>query len=169
MWEAFSNVLTSKSFLENIPNLLMLVLVLLIAVKLGIIRVKTKHVQIGQMSDSDKERTIIREQCDFTHTYLMGLVSKIEKTTSDGKLIHGGYFTRYILEAAYDEFVKWITFNHISRSPAYVHTKQEKIKALVYSMGVREEFKTREFAERMDRWVSEVIEELVRIRELYAK
>lgn len=166
MWEAVSKILTSSNAIQTIIGVIVIILLFIVMIKTGMIKIKTSHVYLG-LSESDKERTVIREQCDFTHTYLMGLMSKIEKVTSDGKLLHGGYFTRWILEQAYDEFVKWITQNHISTDKAYVHAKQEKIKALVYSMGVRDEFKTREFSERMDRWVAEIIEELVSIRKLY--
>ena len=118
-------------------------------------------------SASDTERAIIREQCDFTHVYLMGLVSKIKQVTPD--LLYDGYFTKYILEVAYDEFVRWITFNHIEDSEEYISTKQRKICSLVYSMGVRNEFKTAEFNHRMCNWVEEIIRELVRIRRVYER
>lgn len=168
--EQLAKILTSPEFLNSIPNVLLLLFVVGVAAKLGLLRIKTDHIQIGNtVAASDIERTIIREQCDFTHTFLMGLVNKIEAATDDGKLLYNGWFTKCILEVVYDEFVKWITFNHITDDEAYVHTKQEKIKALVYSMGVRKEFKTHEFAERMDKWVLEVITELVRIRKLYKK
>lgn len=168
--EHLVKILTSQEFLSNVPQVLLLLVVIGIAAKLGLLRIKTDHIQIGNtVVASDNERTIIREQCDFTHTFLMGLVNKIEAATDDGKLLYNGYFTKYILECVYDEFVRWITFNHISEDEAYVHTKQEKIKALVYSMGVRKEFKTHEFADRMDKWVLEVITELVKIRKLYKK
>lgn len=168
--EQLAKIFTSPEFLSNIPNVLLLLLAIGLAAKFGLLRIKTDHVTIGDTrAASDKERAIIREQCDFTHAYLMGLVNKITATTVDGQLMYGGYFTKYILERAYDEFVKWITFNHISLDEAYVHTKQEKMKALVYSHAVRDEFKTEEFAERMDRWVREILEELVKIRQLYMK
>lgn len=168
--EQLAKIFTSTEFLTNIPNVLLLLFVVAVAAKLGLLKIKTEHIQIGNtVAASDNERTIIREQCDFTHTFLMGLVNKIEAATSDGKLLYNGYFTKWILECVYDEFVRWITFNHISDDEAYVHTKQEKIKALVYSMGVRAEFKTHEFADRMDKWVFEIITELVRIRKLYKK
>lgn len=168
--EQVAKIFTSPEFLSNIPNVLLLLLAVGLAAKFGLLRIKTDHISIGNTrAASDKERAIIREQCDFTHAYLMGLVNKIVAVTPDNELIYGGYFTKYILERVYDEFVKWITFNHITLDEAYVHTKQEKIKALVYSHAVRDEFKTEQFAERMDRWVREVLEELVRIRQLYMK
>lgn len=168
MWEAIGNVLTSQNAMQTIIGLILICLLVVIMIKTGMIRIRTKHVQVGMCrSATDTERTIIREQCDFTHVYLEGLVSKIKQVTPD--LLYNGYFTRYILEVAYDEFVRWITFNHVEDSEEYITTKQQKICSLIYSMGVRDEFKTPEFNARMRRWVEEIIRELVRIRRVYEK
>ena len=168
MWESISKVLTGQNAIQTIIGILIIVAIIALMIKTGMIRIKTEHVQVGlSRSASETERAIIREQCDFTHIYLMGLISKIKKVTPD--LLYDGYFTKYILEVAYDEFVKWITFNHIEDSKEYITTKQRKICSLVYSMSVRDEFKTKEFQERMCRWVEEIIKELVRIRRVYEK
>ena len=167
-WDAFSAILLSPNALQIIFGIIILILLVSLMVKSGMIHIKTKHVVVGSSrSESDTERAIIREQCDFTHIFLLGLVSKIQKVTPD--LLYDGYFTKYILEVAYDEFVKWITFNHIENSEEYISTKQQKICSLVYSMGVREEFKTKEFQERICKWVAEIIKELVRIRRVYER
>ena len=166
MWTSIENILISKNALQTIVGVLVIVAIISLMIKTGMIRIKTKHVEVGvRRSASDTERAIIREQCDFTHIYLMGLISKIKKITPD--LLYEGYFTKYILEVAYDEFVKWITFNHIEDSEEYISTKQQKICSLIYSMGVRDEFKTPEFQQRMSNWVEEIIKELVRIRRVY--
>ncbi len=166
MWTSIENILISKNALQTIVGVLVIVAIISLMIKTGMIRIKTKHVEVGvRRSASDTERAIIREQCDFTHIYLMGLISKIKKITPD--LLYDGYFTKYILEVAYDEFVKWITFNHIEDSEEYISTKQQKMCSLIYSMGVRDEFKTPEFQQRMSNWVEEIIKELVRIRRVY--
>ena len=165
MWEAISNILTSSNALQTVVSILILVLVIVIMAKTGMLRIKTTHVNIG-MSDRDKERTIIREQCDWVHTYLEGLQGKIASIVHESK--YGGFFTKYVLEVVYDEIVKWITFNHIEDSERYVTVKQDKIASLVYSMGVSDEFKTKEFNQRMKNWVEEVINELLEIRKLYS-
>ncbi len=168
MWEAIERVLVSPNALQTIISIILILLIVVMMIKTGMIRIHTKHVQVGQTrSESDTERAIIREQCDFTHTYLKGLIGKIQKVTPD--LLYDGYFTRYILEVVYDEFVNWITFNHIEDSEEYISTKQKKISSLVYSMGVRDEFKTPEFNKRMCNWVEEILRELVRIRRIYLR
>lgn len=164
MWEAIQNVLISRNGLVII---VLVTVVILLAVRLGkhgLLKIHTRHVSIG---DDERERTIIREQVDWTHTYLQGLVSKIQQVTPD--LMYDGYFTKYILEIAFDEMVKWITFNHIIADEAYIKMKQDKICSLVYTYNVRPEFRTPEFQERMKRWVKEIIEHLIDIRKVYSQ
>lgn len=167
MWQAISSVLTSGNALQTLLTMVLLFLVLALMTKTGLLRIKTSHVQVGLMTSEDRERTIIREQCDWVHTYIKGLESKISSITPD--LMYGGYFTKYVLECVYDEIVKWITFNHLMNTESYIHAKQIKIACLVYSFNVRNEFKTPEFNTRMHKWVREIIEELIKIRELYSK
>lgn len=168
MWENIAKILISQNALQTIIGILVIFSLIAFMIKSGMIRIKTAHVTIGRMrSASETERAIIREQCDFTHIYLMGLISKIQAVTPE--LTYDGYFARYVLEVCYDEFVKWITFNHIENSEEYITTKQQKLCSLIYSMNVRKEFKTKEFQERMCNWVKEIIIELVRIRRVYEK
>lgn len=170
MWEAISRILTSPYTWQVLLLAVVLVFGGIVLVKTGTLSINTKHVSLGTESKEQYyERKIIQEQCDFTHTYLMGLVGKITAVCPDHTLLYGGWFTRCILEDAYDEFVKWITFNHITADESYISTKQKKICALVYNYAVRPEFKTQEFQERMNRWVSEIITELVRIRKVYTE
>lgn len=172
MWETIGKVLTSKEFLTNIPAVLLLIIAVCAMVKLGVIKVKTEHLQIGSITESKEayyERKIVQEQCDFAHTYLMGLIGKITDVCPDHMLTHDGWMTRCILEYAYDEFVNWIHYNHISSDDAYISVKQTKICSLIYTQPVRPEFKTPEFQERMKNWVKEIILELVRIRKVYTE
>lgn len=165
MWEAISVILTSSNALQAIASTLIVIAIIFVMIRAGMLRIKTSYLHIG-MSDSDKERTIIREQCDWVHTYLEGLQSKILHMKPELKF--GGYFTKYVLEIVYDEVVRWITFNHIENNERYVKVKQEKIASLVYSMNIDSTFKTPEFRQRMDKWTEEVIHTLLDIRKLYS-
>lgn len=170
MWESISNILTSPNALQTIVSIILILLIVVVMIKTGMIRIRTKHVQVGNARiSSDTERKIIQEQCEFTRAYLNGLIGKITEACPDHKLMYDGWFTRCILSDAYDEFVKWITQNHISDNKAYVSTKQNKICALIYSYPVRSVFKTPEFQTRMKNWVEEIIRELVRIRKVYTE
>lgn len=168
MWGTIGTVLTSKEFLSNIPAIILLIAAICIIGKLLKVQIKTDHIQIGgEPIEAYYERKIVQEQSDYVHTFLMGLISKITVTCTDQKLIYDGWMTKCILEMAYDEFVDWIHYNHISEDDAYISVKQNKIKAIVYSNPVREEFRTKEFEERIDKWVAEIIHEFVRIRRVY--
>lgn len=168
--ETLATILTSKDFLSSIPSVILLVVAIVILAKIMHVKVHTSHFTIGgEPAESWTERKIIQEQCDFTHTYLMGLINKIEAVCPNKKLQYDGWFTRCILEDIYDEVVHWITFNHISSDEAYVTTKQKKVCSMLYCYNVLPEFKTPEFQERVNRWVAEVIAELVRIRIVYTK
>ena len=167
MWQTISNVLTSTNGLQTLIVLVIIIIIVAVLAKVNILNINTKYLHFG-MSSSDKERTIIREQIDWVHTYLHGLESKIRDVPSDHTLIYGGYFTKYILEIVFDEIVKWITFNNIENSERYVTVKQDKICSLVYGQDVREEYHTKEFNQCIRQWVEEIIKKLIEIRKLYS-
>lgn len=168
--EQLANVLTNPTFWSNTPMFILLVVIFVILLKVLKVRVNTGHIQIGgEPREAFYERKIVQEQCDFAHAYLMGLLGKIETACADHKLLYDGWMTKCILEYAYDEFVNWIHYNHITDNEAYITTKQNKICSLIYAQPVRDEFKTPEFQERMCNWVKEIIIELVRIRKVYTE
>ena len=163
MWDSISQVLISDNGSIVIKGLLVLAGIACLAIGSGFVRIRTTHVNIGKTPVDVVERTIIRQQKDFAYSFIMSLESKIG---SSGK--YGGYFMKYVLERTYDEVVDWITLNHINLKPSYINLKQEKICAIVYGHNVSDEFKTPEFKDRMCRWTKELIEKLVRIREVYS-
>lgn len=159
--EAVVHVLTGPNSWIIIIALIFLIILGTILTKKGFIYISTDKFHVGA---DYKEREIIRAQCEWSHTYIMGLYSKINPTESK----YHGYFTRYILECMCSEVVNWITFNHIRTDPEYLMTKQSIIRHMLYSMNdVDEEFKSKEFSDQMNEWVKEVVTTLVRIRETY--
>ncbi|MBP5422623.1 MAG: hypothetical protein J6Y78_09300 [Paludibacteraceae bacterium] len=165
MWEFLSEFLTKDN---GFIILLLLVFVITILVIIGL-AIKNGHIHLNikgmKIGTDEAERNIIRRQVEWTHLYIMSLRAKIDCDESR----YGGYLTKYILERCFDKIVEWITFNHISKNSAYVDIKQEEICALVYGLGVADQFKTPEFRERMCKWTKEVIEHLITIREVYQK
>lgn len=159
MWDAIKGVLTDTNTWQVLLFLVFLVVIVIIAGKKGLLSVKAIGIRLGT---DETERNIIRQQTEWAYLYIMSLQSKIE-TNGD----YNGYFTKYILERIYDKTVEWITFNHLHTKNAYIEIKQEEVCALVYSLGVKDEFKTPEFKKRMCNWVRELIEHLVQIREIY--
>ncbi len=167
MWEAIGKIFTSENATDTFHFLTMviavsitvLIIVFLLGRK-GLIKVNTKHIQIG---NELTQRELIRRQVETAHTFIMSLYGKI--VTDENK--YNGYFTKYILERVYDKVIEWIIFNHITTNQLYVQDKQESLCNLVYMMNVKDEFKTPEFKQRMNNWTKELIEQLVKVREVY--
>lgn len=160
MWETIKDVLTSGNAWFILIFLVAVIVIGLILGRIGLIKVNTKHVQIG---NELTQRELVRRQVETAYTFVMSLEGKIitEGSTYDR------YITKYILERVYDKVIEWIIFNHITTNQLYVQDKQENIENLVYTMVVDDNFKTPEFKRRMDNWVKELIEQLVQVKEIY--
>lgn len=162
MWEAISNVLTSPHASEILHTLVIVLVAAIVLVKTGAVTVRTKHVRIGR---AEAEREVIRRQVEAAHDFIMSIEGKIKADTTQ----YNGYFTKYILERVYDKAIEWIMFNHITNSTLYVQDKQDTICNLIYTFDVGEDFKTPEFKKRMCNWVAELIDRLIKTREIYSK
>jgi len=162
MWEAISNVLTSPNAREILHTLVIVLVAAIVLVKTGAVTVRTKHVRIGR---AEAEREVIRRQVEAAHDFIMSIEGKIKADTTQ----YNGYFTKYILERVYDKTIEWIMFNHITNSTLYVQDKQDTICNLIYTFDVAEDFKTPEFKKRMCNWVAELIDRLIKTREIYSK
>lgn len=162
MWEAISNVLTSPNAREIMHTLVIVLVAAIVLVKTGAVTVRTKHVRIGR---AEAEREVIRRQVEAAHDFIMSIEGKIKADTTQ----YNGYFTKYILERVYDKAIEWIMFNHITNSTLYVQDKQDTICNLIYTFDVAEDFKTPEFKKRMCNWVAELIDRLIKTREIYSK
>lgn len=160
MWDAIARVLTNSNALLVLVFFSMFVVILIILAWTGLVRIDTGSFVMGA---DNKERDIIRQQIEWTHSYVMGLESEINADTSR----YGGYFTKYILESVYDEILNWITFNHINLESDYVSIKQQKIKSLIRQKNVDAKYRTKEFDRKVDKWVEDIIRKLVIIRQVY--
>jgi len=162
MWEAIGKVLTSANAREILFFLAVVLVAAIVLVKTGAVNIRTKHVRIGR---AEAEREVIRRQVEAAHDFIMSIEGKIKADTSQ----YNGYFTKYILERVYDKTIEWIMFNHITNSTLYVQDKQDTICNLIYTFDVAEDFKTPEFKKRMCNWVAELIDRLIKTREIYSK
>lgn len=160
MWETIKDVLTSGNAWFILIFLVVVIVIGLILGRIGLIKVNTKHVQIGS---EQTQRELVRRQVETAYTFVMSLEGKI---ITEGSM-YDRYLTKYILERVYDKVIEWIIFNHITTNQLYVQDKQENIENLVYTMVVDDDFKTPEFKRRMDNWVRELIEQLVQVKEIY--
>lgn len=160
MWEAIAKILTNSNALLVLVFLMIFVTVLIILASAGMVRIDTGAFKMGA---DHRERDIIRQQIEWSHSYVMGLESRIKVDKSN----FGGFKTKYILELCANEITNWISFNHINLDSAYVSIKQEKMKSIIRSMDVDPVFTSKEFERQIDKWVEEIINKLVEIRKVY--
>lgn len=161
MWDAVIKLLSGSNALIILIFLALVTFIFAILAKGGFLQIRTSAFSMGSGA---RERDIIRQQIEWTYSYVTGLYGEIEADETEYK----GYLTKYILERCYDEIVNWISFNHINLDSDYISIKQEKIKSIIRTtQGVRPEYKSKEFEKKVDSWVEEVIRKLVVIREMY--
>lgn len=159
MWETISTILTGPNAFVVLIFLAFVSVILFILVKSGAIRISTPNMSINT---GDVERNIIRQQLDYVSLHLNGLEAKLEKPED-----YNEYLGKLIIEKVFDEYVNWITFNHINKSPAYVEIKQERVVSLIRQYTIKDEFRSEEFEDLIRKDTKEVIEALIRIREVY--
>lgn len=159
MWETISTILTGPNAFVVLIFLAFVSVILFILVKSGAIRISTPNMSINT---GDVERNIIRQQLDYVSLHLNGLEAKLDKPDD-----YNEYLGKLIIEKVFDEYVNWITFNHINKSPAYVEIKQERVVSLIRQYTIKEEFRSEEFEDLIRKDTKEVIEALIRIREVY--
>lgn len=161
MWDAVIKLLSGSNALIILIFLVLVTFIFAILAKGGFLQIRTSAFSMGSEA---RERDIIRQQIEWTYSFVTGLYGEIEADETEYK----GYLTKYILERCYDEIVNWISFNHINLDSDYISIKQEKIKSIIKTtQEVRPEYKSKEFEKRIDSWVEEVIKKLVLIREMY--
>lgn len=161
-WDAFKELVSSPNAWEFLLFFVFALFVLNRMAKSGLLSFKGKGLRLGS---DEKELTIIRNQTQWAHLYVMSRKGKlIEEDSSELTKV----ICENILEKVYDKIIEWITFNHINSSNTYVEIKQSEIKCLVYSLVIDEKFKTPEFESRMNGWVREVILNLINIRKEYS-
>ena len=158
---AIVKILTSPNAWMVIIGVVFLSLVAFTLMKRGLIFISTDKFHFGA---DYRERDIIRQQVEWTHSYIMGLYGKIQPETDNR---YDGYLTKYILEMVYSEIVDWITFNHINLESEYLDIKKDKIINMIFAMNIDDKFKTPEFEKQIDEWVETVIKKLVTIRQMY--
>lgn len=160
MWDAIARVLTNDNALVVLVFVMLFGFVLIILAMTGLVRIDTGAFKMGA---DHRERDIIRQQIDWSHSFITGLKSQIIADESK----YNGFLTLYVLEVMFDEIVNWITFNHINLESDYISVKQERIRSLLHNMPIGSEFRTKEFERKVDKWVEEIIRKLVLIRKVY--
>ena len=159
MWESIAQILTGPNAFVVLCFLGFLAIVIWLLSKSGVLKINTNTFQLG---GSDIERNIIRQQLDYCLLHLQGLEANLPKP--DG---YNEYLGQLIVEKIYDEFVNWVTFNHINKSEAYISLKQERIINILRQYTVKDEFRSEEFENMIRTDTKKIIEDLIKIREVY--
>ena len=157
--QSIYGILTSSNALLIICGILLILIIFIKGIKDGYLRFNRAGINVG---NADKERNIIRQQIEYTHTYLTSLENELEIGHDVNK-----WRVKYVIERVYDEIVDWISFNHITDKGDYIQSKQEKVWCLVQSLVYKSEFQSDEFRARCDEVISHIIMHLIKIRVLY--
>lgn len=161
MYEAVEHILISSNAAIVLIFLAFIAVIAVILARKGILNIHTSAVQLGA---ADQERDIIRQQLEWVRVHLEGVESSMSKPEG-----YNQWLGKYVVEAVYDEYVDWITFNHINSSPAYVEIKQDKLVSLIRKLVTRDEFRTQEFEDKIREDTQLCIEKLIQIRKVYKK
>lgn len=159
MWETIGNVLNGTNAGMIIATLLIVITIAFFLVRTNTIQINTPSVRIGM---ADRERNIIRQQQDYVWNHLREAEANLPKDENYNKQLG-----QIIIMTAYIEYVKWISFNHLSRSEAYIGVKQSSLVALINSLTVKEEYKNEEFINYIKEDTKDTILRLIEIREVF--
>ena len=163
MWSAIKDILTSSNAVGVLLILGFLVIVLIVVavvlIKGNYFQVRTQTVQIGY---AEKERNIIRQQQDYVWNHLQEAEANLPKDETYDKQLG-----LIIIQTVYIEYTKWIAFNHLTRSDAYIHVKQNSLVALVNTLTTNERYKGEDFKQYIRDDTKETIIELLKIREAF--
>jgi len=159
MWESIANILTSTNAVAVLTFLCVCIIGGVVLVKTNLLQIHTDSVRLGAM---DTERNIIRQQQDYVRLHLKSLENDLDKPEG-----YNEWLGRFIVMRVYAEYVEWISFNHLSKSEAYIKVKQNKLVDLINQYTYKEEFKTDDFQEFIRKDTRQMILDLIQIREVY--
>lgn len=163
MWESISSILTSSNAVGVLLILgfilIALIIVAVVLVKGNYFQVHTQTVSLGYQ---EKERNIIRQQQDYVWNHLQEAEANLPKDDS-----YNEQLGLIIIQTVYIEYTKWIAFNHLTKSDAYIKIKQNALVAIVNKLTVNERYKGEDFKQYIRDDTKETIQELIRIREVF--
>lgn len=152
--EAIASVLNGSNIIILLAFVLVMTVIGIILVRKGILSFNGKGVRLGI---ADNERTIIRNQLEYVHTVVEGVVAKLPV---DLDPIH----TKYVLARAEDVLQNMVVFNHITTDEQYVRIKAEMVYNTVLKRTTHEYFRKPEFKKFCFDFTDDLIKRLVDIR-----
>lgn len=150
MWSGITAIVSSPNFPWVIVLILTLVLIGIVCSKLNILKIRTKHVQIG---DSD-DRELIRRQWTYATSLCEAQFNKIRK------YCESEHHALYVISRVEDIFQEIVVYNHISDSPDYIRSKQELVYSAILKRTNNEYFYSDTFHQCCDNFVKKVLLDL---------
>ena len=143
--------------------LLIIMVVSYILLRTGKLQIKTKSMRLGKADIEENERKIMRQQMSFLHISAESMISRLPSDLDMWR-------TKYIIAKVCDVLEEAILYNHIERGDEkYVSIKQKLAYNAVLKRSESDYFKTQEFHDLCDKFVRDMLNEFVNIREVYSK
>lgn len=156
-------LIEKASSLYGVVLLLILMVVGYILLRTGKLQIKTKSVQLGKADIEENERKIMRQQMSFLHVSAEGIVSQLPSDLDIWR-------AKYVIAKVCDVLEEAILYNHIQRGDEkYINIKQKLVYNAVLKRTEKDYFRTQEFKDVCDKFVRDMLNEFVNIREVYSK
>ena len=134
-----------------------------ILLRTGKLQIKTKSMRLGKADIEENERKIMRQQMSFLHISAESIISRLPSDLDVWR-------TKYIIAKVCDVLEEAILYNHIERGDEkYISIKQKLAYNAVLKRSESDYFKTQEFHDLCDKFVRDMLNEFVNIREVYSK
>ena len=155
MWESVERLVDSgKAWF-----VLIIIFLIIIAVRMGYMKVKTDKVLIGRES-GEKVRLLMKKQSEYARIACKGFEKRIPRFDGYDNLLGA-----FVAEKVYDEIVNWIMVNHIEDNQDYIENKQEIVWDIVSAEIVNDKFRSEKFKKSVDSCIEQIIKRLVQMRE----
>ena len=143
--------------------LLIIMVVSYVLLRTGKLQIKTKSMRLGKADIEENERKIMRQQMSFLHISAESIISRLPSDLDVWR-------TKYIIAKVCDVLEEAILYNHIERGDEkYISIKQKLAYNAVLKRSESDYFKTQEFHDLCDKFVRDMLNEFVNIREVYSK
>lgn len=156
-------LIEKASSFYGIILLFIMIVAIYVLLRTGKLQIKTKSVQLGKADIEENERRIMRAQMSFLHV-------SAEAMTSQLPIDLDMWRTKYVIAKVCDILEEAILYNHIQRGDEqYISIKQKLAYNAVLKRTERDYFRTQEFHDLCDKFVRDMLNEFINIREVYDK
>ena len=154
MWESVERLVdTGKGWF-----VLIIIGLIILAVRMGYMKVKTDKVLIGK-SSGENVRLLMKKQAEYAYNACVGFEKRLQHFDGYNPLLGS-----LIVEKVYDEIVDWIMVNHIDDDKDYIESKQEIIWNIVTSETIDKRMRTEKFRDQCNECIESIIKRLVQMR-----